>query len=110
ALGVGACPSAALIATLRELGSPAIRIGGASQDLAGPTASYHYDIPRQFWTTLGCLARETGAQITIGLNFGAPQLEDEQTTIGRAEQAVPAAQLSFSLGNEPDLYTIAHII
>ncbi|HVR05061.1 MAG TPA: hypothetical protein VMS02_03395, partial [Solirubrobacteraceae bacterium] len=110
ALGAGPCPPPALVATLRELGAPAIRVGGDSQDLAGPTPTYHYDVPLSFWTALGCLARETGAQIAVGLNFATPSLQGEQTTIARAEQAIPAAQLSFSLGNEPDLYTIAHII
>lgn len=110
ALGAGPCPPPALTAILRELGSPAIRVGGDSQDLAGPTPAYHYDVPTSFWTALGCLARESGAQITVGLNFGAPSLQDEQTTVAAAEQAIPAGQLSFSLGNEPDLYTIAHIV
>ncbi|HEU0251126.1 MAG TPA: hypothetical protein VFR48_10420 [Solirubrobacteraceae bacterium] len=110
ALGTQACPSAALISTLRELGSPTIRIGGDSQDLAGPTAAYHYDIGPLFWTALGCLARETGAAIVVGLNFATNSLEDQQAMIAAAELAIPAAQLSFSLGNEPDLYTISHII
>jgi hypothetical protein len=110
ALGPGPCPSAGLIATLRELGSPAIRIGGDSQDLAGPTAAYHYDIPTSFWTTLGCLARETGAQVTVGLNFATNSLADQRATIAAAQNAIPATQLTFSLGNEPDLYTISHII
>jgi len=110
ALGTKACPSPALVATLRELGSPTLRIGGDSQDLAGPTAAYHYDILASFWTTLGCLARETGAQVVVGLNFATDTLEDQQAMIAAAQQAIPAAQLSFSLGNEPDLYTISHII
>lgn len=110
ALGPGTCPPPALIATIRELGSPAIRVGGDSQDLAGPTSAYHYYIPPSFWNALGCLARETGAQVTVGLDFGTPELEGEQSTIASAEQAIPPSQLSFSLGNEPDLYTIAHII
>jgi hypothetical protein len=110
ALGAGACPSAALISTLRELGSPALRIGGDSQDLAGPTAAYHYDVPSSFWTALGCLARETGAPVVAGLNFATNALADQRATVAAAEQAIPATQLSFSLGNEPDLYTISHII
>lgn len=110
ALSTSPCPSPALIATLRELGSPAIRIGGDSQDLAGPTAAYHYDIGTSFWTTLGCLARETGSAVTVGLNFAGGSLADEQATIAAAQQTIPAGQLSFSLGNEPDLYTISHII
>jgi hypothetical protein len=110
ALGTATCPSAALIATLRELGSPTIRIGGDSQDLAGPTGAYHYDVEPPFWTTLGCLARETGSPIVVGLNFATNTLADQQAMIAAAEQAVPEARLSFSLGNEPDLYTISHII
>jgi hypothetical protein len=110
ALGNGPCPGPALVATLQELGSPSLRIGGDSQDLAGPTAAYHrYFIPASFWTTLGCLARETGIQVTVGLNFAKAPVADDLSTIAAAEQAIPAAQLSFSLGNEPDLYGISHI-
>lgn len=110
AFGTGTCPSEALIKTLRELGSPALRIGGDSQDLAGTTAAYHYAIPPSFWTALGCLARATGAPITVGLNFATGTVEDQLAMIAAAEQAIPSAQLSFSLGNEPDLYQISHII
>jgi hypothetical protein len=109
ALGPGPCPSPALVATLRELGSPSLRIGGDSQDLAGPTAAYRYFIPPSFWTTLGCLARQSDVQVTVGLNFATSPLADELTTIAEAEQTIPLARLSFSLGNEPDLYSIAHI-
>ncbi len=109
ALGPGPCPSPALVATLRELGSPSLRVGGDSQDLAGPTAAYRYLISPSFWTTLGCLARQSGVQVTVGLNFATSQPADELTTIAEAEQTIPAAQLSFSLGNEPDLYGISHI-
>jgi hypothetical protein len=55
------------------------------------------------------LARQSGVQVTVGLNFATSPLADELTTIAEAEQAIPAAQLSFSLGNEPDLYGISHI-
>jgi hypothetical protein len=110
ALGPGPCPPPALVATLRQLGSPTIRVGGDSQDLAGPTPAYHYDVPASFWSALGCLARETGGAVVVGLNFGDATLADQQATIAAAQGAVPGAQLSFSLGNEPDLYTISHII
>jgi hypothetical protein len=110
ALGTSPCPNGALVTSLRALGSPALRIGGDSQDLAGPTAAYHYAIPPSFWTTLGCLARETGAPITVGLNFAEGPLADELTTIAAAERAIPPEQLSFSLGNEPDLYGFSHIL
>jgi hypothetical protein len=109
ALGSAPCPGRALVAAVRELGSPSLRIGGDSQDLAGPTTAYRYFIPASFWTTLGCLARETGVQVTVGLNFASAPLADDLSTVAAAEQAIPAAQLSFSLGNEPDLYGISHI-
>ncbi len=110
ALGAGPCPSPALVATWRALGSPSLRIGGDSQDLAGLTPAYHYDVPPTFWPTLGCMARETGAPITVGLNLATAPPAEELAMAADAEQAVPAGQLSFSLGNEPDLYGISHIL
>jgi hypothetical protein len=110
ALGPGPCPSDALITTFRELGWPALRIGGDSQDLAGPTPAYHYFIPQSFWTVLGCFARETKAQINVGLNFGDGTLADNLAMISSAEQVIPASRLSFSLGNEPDLYGRSHVL
>jgi hypothetical protein len=110
ALGPGTCPSQALVTTFRELGSPPVRIGGDSQDLAGPSPTYHYFVPPSFWPVLGCFARETGAQITVGLNFGDGSVADNLAMITAAEQTVPASQLSFSLGNEPDLYTRSHVL
>lgn len=116
ALGSGSCPSPALIELLRELGSPSLRVGGDSQDLAGVSGTsgtngpFRYVIPPSFWTTLGCLARATDIQVTVGLNFGQATAADDRATIAAAEQAIPASQLSFSLGNEPDLYTISHVL
>lgn len=117
ALGSGPCPSRALIELLRELGAPSLRVGGDSQDLAGvsglgteASSPFRYTIPPSFWTALGCLARETGIQVTVGLNFGQATTADDQAMIAAAEQAIPASQLSFSLGNEPDLYTISHVL
>ena len=110
ALGPGPCPGPALVASLKELGSPTVRVGGDSQDLAGPNAAYHYFVPPSFWTALGCLARESGSPIVVGLNFAEGPVADEQTTIAEAQQAIPASQLSFSLGNEPDLYGFSHIL
>jgi hypothetical protein len=116
ALGSGPCASPAMIELLRELGAPSLRVGGDSQDLAGVSGTtgtsgpFRYVIPPSFWTALGCLARETGIQVTVGLNFGEATTADDQATITAAAQAIPASQLSFSLGNEPDLYTISHIL
>lgn len=109
-LGGGSCPSKALADTLRSFGSPTLRIGGDSQDLAGPTAAYHYAIPPAFWTSLGCLARDSRVPLIVGLNFAESPVVDDLSTIAAAEQAVPASQLSFSLGNEPDLYGFSHIL
>ncbi len=109
-LGSQPCPRTSLVRALRELGSPTLRIGGDSQDLAGPTAAYHYVVPPSFWPTLGCLARETGIQLTVGLNFAEGPVSDEETTIAEAKQAIPPSQLTFALGNEPDLYGISHIL
>jgi hypothetical protein len=110
ALGAGPCPSGTFVARLKALGSPTVRVGGDSQDLAGPTAAYRYFIPPSFWTALGCLARESGSPIVVGLNFAEGPVADDQTTIAEAQQAIPAPLLSFSLGNEPDLYGFAHIL
>lgn len=109
-LGSASCPGEALVRTLRALGSPTLRIGGDSQDLAGPSPGYHYVVPASFWPALGCLARETGVKLTIGLNFAEGPLADDETTIAEAELAIPPSQLTFSLGNEPDLYGISHIL
>jgi hypothetical protein len=110
ALGTGACPSKALIDLLRELGSPSLRVGGDSQDLAGVSGSFRYVIPPSFWTGLGCLARETKVQVTVGLNFGEATAAEDLETISAAEQTIPLSQLSFSLGNEPDLYAFSHVL
>jgi hypothetical protein len=110
ALGSGPCPSPAMIELLRKLGSPSLRVGGDSQDLAGVSGPFRYVIPASFWTTLGCLARETGVQVTVGLNFGEATVADEDATIAAAEQTIPSSQLSFSLGNEPDLYAFSHVL
>ena len=110
ALGAGPCPGQALITTFRDLGSPSLRIGGDSQDLAGPSAAYHYFIPASFWTVLGCFARATKAHITVGLNFGDGAVRDNRVMIAAAKASIPASLLSFSLGNEPDRYGISHVL
>lgn len=108
ALGPGPCPDEALVSALQELGSPPLRVGGDTQDLAGPTTAYHYPIAPSFFTTLGCLARESGSKVTVGLNLGDGTLNDARTMVAEAQAKIPASQLSFSLGNEPDLYTVSH--
>jgi hypothetical protein len=95
ALGAGPCPSPALVATWRALGSPSLRIGGDSQDLAGLTPAYHYDVPPTLWPTLGCMARETGAQITVGLNRGQPNRRGRGGHRGRVAVREHIARLTL---------------
>ncbi len=109
ALGPGPCPSPALVATLRELGSPSLRIGGDSQDLAGPTTAYRYFIPPPSGPRSAAWPARAACRSPSGSTSRRAHSRTSSTTIAEAEQAIPAAQLSFSLGNEPDLYGISHI-
>jgi hypothetical protein len=114
ALGSGACPPPALTAELERLGSPPIQLAGASQDLTAPAGALVgqqpsweqaslYSLPPAFWSQLHCLLQSTMDPLTVGLNLrtGSPAWA-EQIIAGARAAAVNG--LSFSLGNEPDLY------
>ena len=107
-LGRGSCPPAALVGALRALGTPTLRIGGDSSDQTAPTGTPRQPglsrLPSGFWGRLGCLERESGVAVVIGLNlaWGNPGW-DAQMAAG-ARRAVPPSRLSFELGNEPDIY------
>jgi hypothetical protein len=107
-LGGGACPSAALLRTLRALGSPTIRIGGDSQDAVAPAGTPAQpgvtDLPRDFWSQVACLERETQTPIVVGLNLASGETAWAAQLAASARAAIPAARLSFELGNEPDIY------
>jgi hypothetical protein len=114
ALGSGACPAPALVSTLRELGSPPISLAGQSQDMTAPPgaltspassweAATTYNLPSQFWAQMHCLLSATGDPVTVGLDARAGTLAWAQQMVGEAQGAVPSG-LSFSIGNEPDLY------
>jgi len=113
-LGTEACPPAALVAQLRLLGSPPISLAGASQDvtapsgaLAQPSASWEaatlYSLPADFWTQLHCLLSQAEDPLTVGLNLKTGQLSWAQQMVADAQGAATNG-VSFSLGNEPDLY------
>jgi hypothetical protein len=116
ALGAGSCPPPALVSALAALGSPPLSLAGDSQDMTVPSgalgvpassweAATLYTLPASFWTQLHCLLSQSHDPLTVGLNLKTGQP-------GWATQMVAGAQgaatngLSFSLGNEPDLYVL----
>jgi hypothetical protein len=107
-LGAGSCPPAALVRAIRGLGSPALRIGGDSQDETAPAGTPPHagasDLPRGFWARLGCLERETAIPVVVGLNLAADEPSWAATLAADARAVVPPARLRFELGNEPDIY------
>jgi hypothetical protein len=115
-LGTGACPPPALAAELVRLGAPPLRVGGDSQDLTAPAgtlagaaeswrAATLYQLPGAFWESLRCLVSSTHDAVTVGLNALSGNLGWAQQMAASARQAAPSG-LSFSVGNEPDLYTL----
>jgi hypothetical protein len=107
-LGGGRCPPAAFVAALAALGSPTLRIGGDSQDEVAPAGSAPFpgvsDLDAKLWTQLRCLERETGIAVVVGLNLASGQPAWGAGLAAQARAAIPAARLSFELGNEPDIY------
>jgi len=115
-LGTGACPPPALVAQLLQLGSPPLALAGASQDMtspsgapAGPGPSWAgatlYSLPAAFWSQLHCLLSAAKDPLTAGLNLKTGQLAWATQMVASAESAATNG-LSFSLGNEPDLYEL----
>jgi hypothetical protein len=114
ALGHEACPPPALAVELEKLGSPPLELAGVSQDwtapsgaLPSPPTSWQtataYPLPASFWSQLHCLLSSTKDPLTVGLNLRTGNLAwAQQMAIGATEAATNG--LSFSLGNEPDLY------
>ncbi len=115
-LGSGPCPAPALTSELRRLGSPPLALAGESQDLtapfgalAGPPPSWEtatlYTLPPNFWTQLHCLLSGSPDLLDAGLNMrkGAPAWAAQ---IAEGARSAATNGLEFSLGNEPDLYTM----
>jgi hypothetical protein len=115
-MGSGACPPPALAAELVRLGSPPLELAGVSQDETAPpgtapepptswqTATL-YPLPAGFWGQLHCLLSSTHEQLTVGLNMRTGSLAWATQMAGEA-RAAAVNGLSFSLGNEPDLYEL----
>jgi hypothetical protein len=109
-LGGGPCPPRALVEAIEALGSPTLRIGGDSQDEIAPAGTAAHSgltaLPADFWTQIGCLERETGIPVVVGLNlaWGRPAWAAELAAGARA--VIPRSRLSFELGNEPDTYGV----
>jgi len=113
-LGTGPCPPPALAAELLRLGSPPLALGGESQDMTepgeaatGPPPSWDsatlYGLPSGFWSQLHCLLSATPDPLTVGLNMKTAQPSWAAQMVAGSQSAATAG-LSFSLGNEPDLY------
>ena len=107
-LGAGRCPPPALARAIRGLREPALRIGGDSQDQTAPAGSPPHagasDLPRGFWTRLGCLERETAIPVIVGLNLASGEPSWAASLAADARAVIPPARLAFELGNEPDIY------
>src|SRR5205085_1207882 len=64
-----------------------------------------YPLPASFWTQLHCLLTATKDPLTVGLNLRTGNLEWAQQMAKAATEAATNG-LSFSIGNEPDLYGV----
>jgi hypothetical protein len=115
-LGSGACPPPALVSELQQLGSPPLALAGDSQDetvpsgvLPSPSQSWEtatiYTLPAAFWGQLHCLLNTTRDPLTVGLNARTGQLAWASQMVAGAQSAATNG-LDFSLGNEPDLYSL----
>jgi hypothetical protein len=115
-LGAGACPPPALVTELQQLGSPPLSLAGDSQDmtvpggvLSGPSQSWEtatlYTLPASFWGQLHCLLGATRDPLTVGLNARTGQ-DTWATEMVAGAQSAATNGLDFSLGNEPDLYSL----
>jgi hypothetical protein len=114
-LGAGPCPPPALTAELRSLGSPPLALAGESQDLTVPAEALPnppswesatlYPLAATFWGQLHCLLTGAGDPLDAGLNLrkGVPSWA---TLMVAGAQSAATNGLEFSLGNEPDLYSL----
>jgi hypothetical protein len=113
-LGPGTCPPSALAAELLRLGSPPLELAGVSQDFTAPDgaisgqpgsweAATLYPLSAAFWSQLHCLLSAAKDPLTVGLNMRTGNLAWATQMVAKA-QAAATNGLSFSLGNEPDLY------
>jgi hypothetical protein len=113
-LGTASCPPSALTAELLRLGSPPLELAGVSQDFTAPDgavsgqptsweAATLYPLSATFWSQLQCLLSAAKDPLTVGLNVRTGNLSWATQMVAKAQSAATNG-LSFSLGNEPDLY------
>ena len=115
-LGAGACPPPALVTELLQLGSPPLALAGDTQDMTAPSGgpaelpvswqtATLYPLPANFWSQLHCLLSATKDPLTAGINVKSGSLSWAQQIAAGAQSAATNG-LEFSLGNEPDLYSL----
>ncbi len=115
-LGAGACPPPALVTELLQLGSPPLALAGDSQDMTVPSEDVSglplswqtatlYQLPAGFWSQLHCLLSASKDPLTAGINVKTGEFAWAQQIAAGAESAATNG-LDFSLGNEPDLYSL----
>ena len=115
-LGSGPCPPPALGTELRRLGSPPLALAGASQDVTAPSGALSalpiswqiaslYSLPASFWSQLHCLLSETKDPLIAGINMKTAEPTWAEQMVAGAQSAATNG-LAFSLGNEPDLYSL----
>ncbi|MGO9322272.1 MAG: hypothetical protein ACLQBY_15925 [Solirubrobacteraceae bacterium] len=113
-LGSEACPPSALATELLRLGSPPLELAGVSQDMTAPSGALSgsptswetatlYSLPASFWSQLHCLLMTAKDPLTVGLNMRTGNLSWAAQMAAEAQSAATDG-VSFSLGNEPDLY------
>jgi hypothetical protein len=115
-LAGGACPSPAVVAAFRGLGSPPISLAGNSQDMTVPAGALTgappswetatlFTLPPAFWSQLHCLLSVVKDPLTAGINLKTGQLTWATQMVAGAQSAATNG-LNFALGNEPDLYIL----
>ncbi len=116
AMGSGSCPPPQLVTALQELGSPPLALAGDSQDMTVPAgalsgspgsweAATLYQLPASFWGQLHCLLSTSPDPLTVGLNLKTGEPSWASQLVAGAQSAATNG-LAFSLGNEPDLYSL----
>lgn len=102
------CQKHPFIEAIKLLGTPDVRVGGNSQDNTSfKRGSNKFDAGSTYRRSWRCAA-SLGGRVNIGLNFRSDSLSTLRQTVKFAQNNVPRRQLSFGLGNEPELYRNWH--
>lgn len=99
----GPCETNTFVSALARLGTPGVRVGGNSQDFTTVRPSTaRFTIGTDYLAGLACVAG-LGGPVDVGLNLRYQDAADTKEQMRLARDLVPPRQLTFSLGNEPDL-------